>query len=187
MIDALVRIVDRLVNLAERRHASRRVVFDEIVKPVFTDLETVVEDYLRLFHTTRRRVQAAPRADLPAALEETQKLRQALSSKRVRLQAASEVALADVKDKRLRRFFERVLKVLLSANPSGSPRRAMSKSTELVHFWEYLEQDGMDKGRLVRFIDRSIADLRESWELVGQSYAELHFRALAEELAKASY
>jgi hypothetical protein len=51
MIDAGVRIVDRLIILLEKRNARREHYFTSFVDPVFRDAEVVARDYIALFGT----------------------------------------------------------------------------------------------------------------------------------------
>jgi hypothetical protein len=51
MIDAGVRVIDRLIQLIEKRHARREHYFISFVDPVFQDAEVIARDYIALFAT----------------------------------------------------------------------------------------------------------------------------------------
>jgi hypothetical protein len=42
-------VVDRLISLFTQRDERRRAIFKEIIEPLFKDLETVDQDYMKMF------------------------------------------------------------------------------------------------------------------------------------------
>ena len=49
MIDGLVKIVDRLIELVKYREEKSRRIFEKLIEPVFNDLVVIHKDYLAMF------------------------------------------------------------------------------------------------------------------------------------------
>jgi hypothetical protein len=61
MLDAGVRVIDRLIQLIEKRHSRREHYFTAFVDPVFRDAEEVAKDYIGLFGADRETEEAGRR------------------------------------------------------------------------------------------------------------------------------
>jgi hypothetical protein len=57
MLDSITRVVDRLIQLVERKEQRDRRLFVELAAPLFRDLESTHRDYLDLLRETRRRLE----------------------------------------------------------------------------------------------------------------------------------
>jgi hypothetical protein len=53
MIDGLVKITDRLIELVKYREEKCRRVFEKLIEPIFTDLLLIHKNYLEMFETVR--------------------------------------------------------------------------------------------------------------------------------------
>jgi hypothetical protein len=53
MIDGLVKITDRLIELVKYREEKSRRIFDKLIEPVFADLLLIHKNYLEIFETVR--------------------------------------------------------------------------------------------------------------------------------------
>lgn len=63
MIDALLRIVDKLKELLELREKRAEKMFEKFIEPVYKDMETVHKDYLETLHQLADILPAAGTAD----------------------------------------------------------------------------------------------------------------------------
>lgn len=50
MIEALLKIIDRLIEMKKGRIKSRKQVFDMVLKPTFDDLLAAHGDYIKMFN-----------------------------------------------------------------------------------------------------------------------------------------
>jgi hypothetical protein len=48
MVDAAIRVIDRLIQLLEYRETARKELFKELVDPLYKDAEIVANDYLEM-------------------------------------------------------------------------------------------------------------------------------------------
>jgi len=60
MLDTLMKVVDKVIDLVKIRDKRLKVRYDEIYKGAFTELQTVHADYMQLFHAAQRGLKALP-------------------------------------------------------------------------------------------------------------------------------
>lgn len=56
MLDALIRVADRLIDLQKYRNERRAKIFDALIDPLMRDLTTVHGDYIRILDDLRRKL-----------------------------------------------------------------------------------------------------------------------------------
>jgi hypothetical protein len=69
MIDALISIIDRLIQLTEYRGKRRRRLFEDVIEPIFNDLLLIHRDYIEMFQTTWRMLPLLPDEAKPKFVE----------------------------------------------------------------------------------------------------------------------
>ncbi len=50
MLDAGVKIIDRMIDLLRERERSKRKLFDDFVQPLFDDMGAIHQDYISSFY-----------------------------------------------------------------------------------------------------------------------------------------
>ena len=56
LLDAFIKLADRIINLEKTKLQGKKDLFNEIVKPVFEDLEPVALNYMIFFRNARQTV-----------------------------------------------------------------------------------------------------------------------------------
>jgi hypothetical protein len=56
-MDTFLKLIDYFVKLVDRRHESKRRYFERYAKPAFEAAQIVFEDYLKLLHSIKRKVE----------------------------------------------------------------------------------------------------------------------------------
>jgi hypothetical protein len=66
VVNDLLSIIDRLIQLTEYRHRRFRLLFESLLEPAFAELLLVHGDYIRMFGETRRLLPNRSRGGLVA-------------------------------------------------------------------------------------------------------------------------
>lgn len=191
MLEALLSVIDRLIQLKEYRNRRFRLVFKEIVEPAFNDLLRVHGDYIRMFQET---LALLPDASTDRGAEYNQRVRSALEyleDKRTEFEPvrdklrtlAATLSRADL-DQDVTAF----VGALILYFPSACVPKAESASQDLhgrLRYWDEssltsaselaTQEDSQQAIR--RFIPLLIDEHRKHWSRVCEHYASLQIRA----------
>jgi hypothetical protein len=53
MIETLIIVLDKIIQLLNRKEKAKKDIFNNVVKPLHTQVERIINDYLKLFHKVR--------------------------------------------------------------------------------------------------------------------------------------
>lgn len=177
MFDLFLKVIDRVLDVARRRETDRRRLFVEIVEPLFARLPAVVDDYFMLFRRAEESIRAAPRPELPAAVDEIRRQRSALLHARRQVRQFAEEAQLHLREKRVVEFARKVSE-FFSSTEVDRPR-TMSGGAELVELCDHVLEERLDKGRLLSYVQATLTNLEERWVAIAQSYAGLRIHCLS--------
>lgn len=90
MIDAIVKVIDRIISLVERADTRNRAFYEEQIAPLFADLQTIHADYAKIFERVRQAVEK-PESDINQLISDVRKAR---LDKLPQRQALKDLALA---------------------------------------------------------------------------------------------
>ncbi len=91
MVELILKAIDRLIDLLERRKKSDRSIFTDHIEPLFSDLTQIHADYMASLDDIDK---LAKRLSLDELKLETQKRRQALAPLRTKVAALSDALYA---------------------------------------------------------------------------------------------
>ncbi len=187
MLDALVKIIDRLIELAKYREERFRRIFDKLIEPTYEDLTIIHSDYLEMFQTvydllpTEKANSAAYTMQMHKAKQFLIEKRKKFAPDRVRFEATARALWLkhDAVSNTVWPFISAILHYLLFNNRSlgfdetgkAKKRAEGTRSAGVLHCIE-------DEDRDVRnVVSREIEDLGKRWEEINRIYAELRVRA----------
>ena len=192
MIDALVKLLEKLVELVKIKKEAEEKILDLVIIPLFKDFKAIHEDYLKLFEDCRRDL--AGDADLRAIVRQLSKDR--VANEALRRSIASMVT-AYAKNPKLSRYhdFFQAVAAYADAAEWSRPSTASTSLLEMLEHWAgegdedkfqiiWQGENGVRNKRVliaetIAVTDISLKRLREAWERVSRSYAEIHLsRAL---------
>lgn len=178
MIDALLKIVEKLTELLKARQQLRERQFERLVAPLFKDLQTVHQDYLEMFTACRKALVEGD--DLSIVAEHLMAERLVREALRASIRALAE---SFARIDQLGQFSEFFLKVHSYFLPSEL--LTGSVATDLLRQMdEWIEQEqraafmptGVDlkyaRTFLLESVDRTLEHLRRKWQEIASSYAE---------------
>lgn len=90
MIDIVIKLIDRLIQLRGYQSKRLRQVFDEVVEPTYRDLELVHADYLKIFEDIRSELVAANSLEREELLVNLKQVGEDLRRRRLELEPVRE-------------------------------------------------------------------------------------------------
>ena len=175
VLDSFLKLVSYLVQLVKAGHEGRRLIFEEIVTPLFNSLEPVVDDYLRLF----RHAEAALAAADPntTALEELRSHRHRLLHARVKVREMADAICVNCEDEDLQEFATAVRKLFYCTRIATVKQGSVAE--KLVDLLDLLEQDEVPIEQLRDFVKGTLHNLIDAWGKVANLYASLRIASIA--------
>ena len=179
MFNSILSLIDRIINLLDRRAKSRRDLFNEIVKPVFNEMEKVVEQYFLSLCRCQAMVEQANRDDLSPALDEIKALQGKVWVVLMKLDNLIEVSSDQIHNPSVNFFLKKVQNLLRSSDVHLKSVSKMSKKLNTsIGFWDYIQGDTLEKGVLLQYLSRCVDELEKAWAAVAQSYAHVQIKSL---------
>jgi hypothetical protein len=170
MVEALLTVLDRLIQLIKGRIEGRRNVFDRVIEPTFNELLQIHGDYVQMFEEAQVFTAAGVTNEvelqrrIAAAKQELQDRRREFEPVRRKVEAiAIELASHSLPEEE-RRFVDAVMRYL----PSGDPALPHSASTTLLQYLETAAPESID-----RVIAATIQRHRNAWSEVCTEYAKV--------------
>jgi hypothetical protein len=208
MIDAFSKVIDRLIQLVEYRDKRLRRVFDEVLTPIFKDLESIHNDYDSIFKETRALLpnkeiglslfNETARTDpliilLPQseeaktvrdgkqytdALEHLRNKREVFEPLRIKLRAM----LPELKKIEINEEADDFIAAVINYFPSGinEAERKWSNPSVSYGLVRYMEHKlGSPSRELHQLIEHILYFNRQNWEEVCRSYMRLKVKAVS--------
>lgn len=178
MITLLLKLLENLVKLAERRERLNEKEFTRIVEPTLRDTELVYADFLRIFTQLKQRITRTKRSETLIRFLEEERLR--LLPVRIRVRALLET------DFRSRGEFSKfelgVWGVVCggispSVDTHFSPSRRHNPHALLdmvFHLHHRTFED--NKPRFVGYVQHQVEALHYSWHVASVGFAELQLK-----------
>jgi hypothetical protein len=188
IVNDLLSIVDRLIQLTEYRTRQFRQVFEGLVEPAFADLLLVHGDYIRMFEETRRLLPSRSRegalmgqiADIKKPAEYLRQKRSEFEPVREKLRALARSMKDAELEPDVRHFINTVVDYFQQTLPSAG-----SVTVDLLARIEDLIQRSEASREVLdeswRLIDEHISALvdghRQYWVAVCEAFAPLKVRS----------
>lgn len=193
MIEALIAVIDRLLQLRTYREARTQRVFQEVLAPAFSDLLVVHRDYVEMFFQTSEHLRGDDLTDLPDRLDRAIRSlwaqRLAFEPVRMKLEALARLDSDSHAPKEILRFIEAIGSYLTS-EPLISGLAYDSSATNLIEALRYVQRTefGTPRVPLVEprtripailrgFASTYIAAKRAKWAIVCECFVEAQMAA----------
>jgi|LGVF01.1.fsa_nt_gb hypothetical protein len=57
MLDLLLKLIDKLVELLKEREAANRRMFEDHIEPIYKDVQTIVDDYRQVLSSVMQQLE----------------------------------------------------------------------------------------------------------------------------------
>ncbi|MDN3523085.1 hypothetical protein [Halomonas ramblicola] len=172
-----LKVIDRIIPVLSVRAMSRRRYFEEVIEPLFRELEPVVEDYFAFFSKSLELVRDADRSEISAIVSQVREMRDKQFLARTKVRELARVLHESSKD-RIVINFGRCVCALFEAAPHRPDLRKMSKSVKLIELFELVEYNYVGRAELVRALKDSKDEVSIQWIAIVQSYGHLRLRSV---------
>ncbi len=176
-VGAFLDLINAIIKFLQLQKTNRKEVFDNIVKPLFDELQPVVDDYFKLFRDAKKELQTG-QADVALAAKRIRERREALLIARVRVREMADAVCLGVADKYVRKFASHVVSLFFCTQHDVKGRT--SGSRRLVDLCDMVTNDPalLDKAIILAFIDRTLEKLESDWLAIAQSFGHAKIRLL---------
>lgn len=190
-VEAFISIVDRIISLVKAKKRRKRELFLEVVEPLFTELQPVVDNYFEFFRKSRSLIKKTGKAQLPEVIEQLVDFREELLVARIKVTEMASVVQEKVPHLPVVVFVNHISAFFYPdrirhefAVPGLPPVRRTdqhSKSThrkQLIDFLRYVDQVQLPKRVLSTYIDHALERMESDWADIAQEYAHLRIQCL---------
>jgi len=192
-VQAFIAIVDRIIVLVTARKRRKRELFLEVVEPLFTELQPVVDHYFEFFRKSRSLVKKAGKAQLPDVIDQLVDFREQLLVARVKVTEMANVVQRKVHHRPVVVFVNHISAFFYPdrirhefAVPGLPPVRrpdghaGSTHRKQLIDFLEYVDRVQLPKRLLLAYIDHALQQMEWDWGGITQAYEELRIQYLVE-------
>lgn len=169
-------LIERLIIFINGRKESKKALFDEVVEPVFKQLEALIDDYFLLFRNAHKAIEETEGTEWHLAVEEIRSNRETMWTARKKVSEFALVAAEKLKDQKFVSFAKKVSRLFHATEYHES--RKLSRSLEVLDLLEALDAKTMEKHKVLERLAQTERQLKETWVSLAQSYAGLKLYSL---------
>ena len=195
LLNAFIQLADRINNLEKAKLQDQKVVFVEIVEPLFTELEPIAKSYILFFRKARQLI--VEKKQLTENLEsdifggrsltregenELQEMaqylkqeRDAMSMARIKVSETANQIKEDIKNTDVVAFADSVTTFFFNS-PSNRPKVQLPQDSKATEFLERLNESlrkNYDEQDLIEYIDEVLLGMENSWGGIVRAYEKI--------------
>jgi hypothetical protein len=184
MIDALISVADRLIQLKEFQTVQLRLLFDRLIEPIFNDLSNVHQDYLKMFEDIYDSLPYSweigstdYNSRVALCVKQLKKKRLEFEPIRVKVLAVTDELKRQVKNPGVIEFVESAINYFPKGevfDPSSNMKYSAytSSSSKLIgEFYLHIEKQTAENLR--ECVDCTLKHHRDKWKIVSEEFARL--------------
>ncbi len=179
MTDVLIKLLEKLIELTKHRKEVEEKPFDLLISPLYSKLETIHRDYLRMFESCRSDLKSGVQLEVVAKHFMADRLE--LEALRRSVVAFAESYGFNPRLKPYEDFFKGVVEYFYgtdigrershSAHLLQAMEHLLSEEVEFEES-EFLTEEKLRTG-VTLLIQRRLLSIRESWKKISQEFARL--------------
>lgn len=193
MLDALVKLIDRVIQLKDFRVLRQRRIFEELYEPTYAEMVTIHKDYsmmsariIEILRTVDTLAKGQRETEVLAALEEAltyvRSARIEQDAIRVKLRELNTRFRSTNQGGKERRFWAELDLYFNVPQLWNKVASSFSYSLQLLlegDLHKFQESQGEEKLRAVKlFVDQADRDLKLQWTQLSAAYADLKANAV---------
>lgn len=173
-----ITLVEQIKKLKDGKIKDRKEAFEQIVDPIFRDVQPVIDNYFQIFQKAKRLSTLSTKKDLAFAVEEIRISRETMLVTRSVVREMAYQMHQIYNDKKIIDF-SRKIDSFFYRTISERSVRGKSYAYELVDLFDEVLKGELDKAQLIAFIDGALKNMEYSWVSIAQSYASLRIYCLS--------
>ena len=172
LLSTLKDLVDRLRNLKREQLQDKQILFAEVVKPLFDELQPVALNYMEIFRMARKIiVEGTDQYSLISATT-IQKQREEKLMERTKVSEMAGQIIVHIKDQDVVDFAKAII-CFFFADPNDGKRSR--RTHEFIR--RLNDPDFRRHGQVVHYIDETLSILEEDWAKIVATYENLKIHA----------
>ena len=194
-LDTFIQLADRIINLEKAKFQDQRVVFEEIVKPLFVELEPIAQNYMIFFRKARqlildknepshgrgveifggRLLTLNEQNELQEMAQYMKKERDAMIVARVKVSEMANQIKEHIDNAEIVEFAVSVNNFFFNSPGSYSNIR-LPQDSKATEFLERLNQSILSNYAemdLIEYLDEILLEMEKSWGVIVRSYEKL--------------
>lgn len=195
LLEAFIRLAERIIHLEKEKIQDQRIVFEEIIDPLFTELGPIAQNYMAFFRKARqlvveknkrsseRGIEIAGNKLIPEDIKnELQEMaqymkeeRDAMIMVRVKVTEMANQIKERYKNLEIAEFADAVDAFFFNS-PGNLPEVKLPRDSKATEFLEKLNQSILsdyNEQDLIKYIDRVLLKLENAWGDIARSYGKL--------------
>ncbi len=176
LLDAFIKLADRIINLEKSKLQDKQTLFNEIVKPLFEEVEPVALNYIDFFRKARQAISKNPRKNLSKVSQTIREDRDAMLMARIKVRAMADQIKEHIKDEEIVEFAVAVTDFFYEASDSPFIMNLGSLANSLVTYIDQVTNDS-DSHKAIDplngYIDVIVSILEKSWSSIVKSYEKI--------------
>ena len=169
MIEALLAVIDRLIQIVQTRIAGRKEMFDRVLEPVFNDLVVIHGYYIRMFDEVSERLHPNNPSELNAARAELRRRRLEFEPVRRKVEALMNQLESTQLPVEERAFVTAVIAYFGFTKFVGEKQENTSAATRALEYFDEAE----NAGAIWSHMWEATRALRERWSEITIAFAAL--------------
>ena len=178
-LSSFIELVDRIINLEKTKLQDKKTLFNEIIKPLFEELEPVATNYIEIFRKARKASTVSCLQELEEAIKFLSEERRNMYLARTKVEHMANQIEKSIKDEEVNHFAKAVGFFFFDSMGYINPISSRTRTTlmflrQIVGRAKKIgEITERQKGLIAKYIDSNLASLEQSWNVIVESYVKL--------------
>lgn len=187
-LEAFINLAERIIRLEKTKLESRQKLFDQLVKPLFVELEPVASNYIGYFRKARQSIKKSKEGDFREVAELIKEERDAMSMARIKVREMAKQIKENIDDPDIVDFAVSVDRFFYSAprfpQVQDVPGSNSSSAMRFLDYLRFASLNNIGTQEVVNHLDVVINSIEHDWSLVVQSHEKLKIKSIAPKKAK---
>lgn len=176
LLDAFIKLAERLINLEKTKLQDKKELFNEIAKPLFEDLEPVAANYMEIFRKIRKIINKRSLPKIRNLVWFVVEERETMLIARSKVNYMAYQISEHIRDDEVNAFTDAV-RHLFYKTTEDHQSRTKEFLSELNQIEANVEATGKiskeDKTLIAIYVDDTLVSLEQCWNEIVQSYEKL--------------
>jgi len=187
-LEAFIKLAERIIRLEKTKLESRQKLFDQLVKPLFLELEPVASNYIGYFRKARQSIRRSKDGDFREVAELIKEERDAMSMARIKVREMAKQIKENIDDPDIVAFAASVDKFFYSAprfpQVQDVPGSTSSSAMRFLDYLRFASLNNIGTQEVVNHLDVVVNSIEQDWSLVVQCHEKVRIKSIAPKKVK---
>lgn len=171
-------LADRIINLEKTKLQNKQTLLNEIVKPLFEELEPIALDYMFFYKKTQKML-LNKKSKLQQVADQVKEDRDQRLMVRIKIREMARQISQEIKDKDITEFAEAIVGLFYTEPTVVIHPENLSDSFKVVSMFDLALEEGLTKENLSKYIAALLNQIEFKWALVVQRYEKLKIYSIS--------